>query len=241
MRRSALSQSNLCRHQKSRWVRCRVVDTLIRLSRIGHSRPRVSVPCCLTSMTRSQRTCSRAVRGHNSTNGWRTGAAPGATKCLCGQFLSRALQARGSRLARVSSPDISGEPSWSVTCEKWKKCKLVELILKRQGGQSLRQTSVAILNIDTDVTDGLKWRLCKAGQQSQIPLVFVCDDGVVTVRDELVQKCLCLEVRHELLNVEQALRRMTQRNGLNRPEACLSIAIASGHDVRKAINTAQLL
>ena len=31
--------------------------------------------------------------------------------------------------------------------------KLLELIMKRQGG--LRQTSVAILNIDTDVTDGL--------------------------------------------------------------------------------------
>ena len=34
---------------------------------------------------------------------------------------------------------------------------------------------------------------------------------------------------------------MTQRNGLNMPEACLSIAIARGHDVCKAINTAQLL
>jgi len=119
--------------------------------------------------------------------------------------------------------------------------KLVELILKGQGGQGLRQTSVAILNIDTDATDGLKWRLCKAAQQSQIPLIFVCDDGVVTARDELVQKCLCLEVRHKPQNVEQALRRVTQRNGLNMAEACLSIAIACGHDVRKAINTAQLL
>ena len=119
--------------------------------------------------------------------------------------------------------------------------KLVELILKGQGSQGLRQTSVAILNIDTDVTDGLKWRLCKAAQQLQIPLIFVCDDGVVTARNELVQKCLCLEVRHEPQNVEQALRRMTQRNGLNMPEACLSIAIACGHDVRKAINAAQLL
>ena len=117
--------------------------------------------------------------------------------------------------------------------------KLVELILKGQGG--LRQTSVAILNIDTDVTDGLKWRLCKAAQQLQIPLIFVCDDGVVTARNELDQKCLCLEVRHEPQNVEQALRRVTQRNGLNMPEACLSIAIACGHDVRKAINAAQLL
>ena len=43
----------------------------------------------------------------------------GATKCLSGQFLSRALQARGRRLACIS-PDMSGEPSWSVTCEKWK-------------------------------------------------------------------------------------------------------------------------
>ena len=34
--------------------------------------------------------------------------------------------------------------------------KLVELIMKGQGG--LRQTSVAILNIDTDVMDKLKWR-----------------------------------------------------------------------------------
>ena len=105
----------------------------------------------------------------------------------------------------------------------------------------LRQTSVAILNIDTDVTDGLKWRLCKAAQQLQIPLIFVCDNGFVTARDELVQKCLCLEVRHDPQNVEQALRRMTQRNGLNMPEACLSIAIARGHYVCKAINTAQLL
>ena len=71
--------------------------------------------------------------------------------------------------------------------------KLVELILKGQGG--LRQTSVATLNIDTDVTDGLKWRLCKAAQLLQIPLIFVCDDG--PARNELDQKCLCLEVRHE--------------------------------------------
>ena len=117
--------------------------------------------------------------------------------------------------------------------------KLVEMILKGQGG--LRQTSVAILNIDTDVTDGLKWRLCKAAQQLQIPLIFVCDDGVVTARNELEQKCLCLEVRHKPQIVEQASRRMTQRNGLDMPEACLSIAIACGHDVYKAINTAQLL
>ena len=34
---------------------------------------------------------------------------------------------------------------------------------------------------------------------------------------------------------------MTQQNGLNMPEACLSIAIACRYDVRKAINTAQLL
>ena len=40
------------------------------------------------------------------------------------------------------------------------------------------------------------------------------------------RKCLCLEVRHEPQNVEQALRRVMQRNGLNMPEACLSIAIA---------------
>ena len=71
-------------------------------------------------LTRSQRTCSRAVRGHNSTNGWRTGAAPGATKCLSGQFLSRALQARVRRMACVASSAVPGEPSWSVTCDKWK-------------------------------------------------------------------------------------------------------------------------
>ena len=117
--------------------------------------------------------------------------------------------------------------------------KLVELILKRQEG--LHQISVAILNLDTNVTDKLEWRLCKASQQSQIPLIFVSDDGVVTARNDLVQKCLCLEVRHESQNVEQALRRMTQRNGLNMPEACLSIATACGHDVRKATNAAQLL
>ena len=117
----------------------------------------------------------------------------------------------------------------------------MELILKAQRSQGLRQTSVAILNIDTDVTDGLKLRLCKVDQQSQIPLVFACDDGVVTARNELDQECLCLEVRQEPHNVEQALRRVMQRNGLNMPEACLSIAIAYGHDVRKAINAAQLL
>ena len=119
--------------------------------------------------------------------------------------------------------------------------KPVELILKAHGSQGLRQTSVAILNIDTDVTDGLKWRLCKVAQQLQIPLVFACDDDVVTARNELLQKSLCLEVRYEPHNVEQALRRVMQRKGLNMPEACLSIAIAYGHDVRKATNAAQLL
>ena len=47
-------------------------------------------------------------------------AAPGATKCLSGQFLSRALQARVRRMACVSSSAVSEEPSWSVTREKWK-------------------------------------------------------------------------------------------------------------------------
>ena len=75
----------------------------------------------------------------------------------------------------------------------------------------------------------------------QIPLIFVSDDGVVTARNELDQKCVCLEVRHEPHNVEQALRRMTQRNGLNMLEACLSIAIACGHDVRKAISNCAVL
>ena len=104
--------------------------------------------------------------------------------------------------------------------------KLTELILRGQGG--LRQ----------DVTDELKWRLSKAAQELQIPLIFVSD---VTARDELVQKCLCSEVRYESHNVEQSLRRVTQRNGLNMPEACLSIAIACGHDVCKANNAAQLM
>ena len=112
-------------------------------------------------------------------------------------------------------------------------------ILKGQGG--LRQTLVVILNIYTDVTDGLKWKLCKAAQQLQIPLIFVCDNGVVTARNELDQKCLCLEVQHEPQSVEQVLRRTAQRNGLNMSETGQSIAIARGHDVRKAINVAQLL
>ena len=111
--------------------------------------------------------------------------------------------------------------------------KLVELIIKGQGG--LRQTSVAILNIDTDVTDGLKWRLRKAVQQLQIPLIFVCDDGVVTARNELVQKCLCLEVRHEPHNVKQALRRVTQRNGLNRN--CVWTRCAQGYQRRADAGT----
>ena len=71
--------------------------------------------------------------------------------------------------------------------------------------RGLRLTSVAILNIVTDVTDRLKCRLCKAAQQLQIPLIFVCNDGVVTARDDLVLKCLCLEVRDKPQNVEQAL------------------------------------
>ena len=111
--------------------------------------------------------------------------------------------------------------------------KLAKLIMKGQGG--LRQTSVAIWNIDTDVTGELKWRLCKAAQQLQIQLIFVSDDDVVTARDELVQMCLCLEVQHKPQNVEQALRRVMQRNGLNMPEACLSIAIACGHDVVEVV------
>ena len=46
--------------------------------------------------------------------------------------------------------------------------KPVERILKGQEG--LRQPSVAILNIDTDVKDGLKWRSCKAAQQFYLRL-----------------------------------------------------------------------
>ena len=117
----------------------------------------------------------------------------------------------------------------------------MELFLEVQGCKGLLQTSVAILNIDTDVTDELKWRLCKAAQQLQIPLIFVCDDGVVNARNEFDQRCRFLEVRYEPQNIEQALQRMTQRNGLNVPEACLPIAIACGHDVRKAISAAQTL
>ena len=111
--------------------------------------------------------------------------------------------------------------------------KLVELILKRQGGSS---PDIGCHLEHPHECDGQD-----EGEVLQGSPTFVCDDGVVTARNELDQKCLCLEVRHEPQNVEQALRRMTQRNGLNMPEACLSIAIACGHDVRKAINTAQLL
>ena len=68
-----------------------------------------------------------------------------------------------------------------------------------------------------------------------------CDDGVVIARDDLVQKCLGSEVRHEPQNVEQALRQLTKRNELNMSEACPSIAIACGHDVCKAINASQLM
>ena len=64
--------------------------------------------------------CGHVDQPDRPTNGWRTGAAPDATKCLSGQFLSRALQARVRRMACVSSPETSGEPSWSATCEKWK-------------------------------------------------------------------------------------------------------------------------
>ena len=90
--------------------------------------------------------------------------------------------------------------------------KLAELILKGQGG--LRQTSVAILSINTDVTDKLKWEDVQGSTTVADPRSssFAM---IVTARNELVQKCLCLEVRHESQNVEQALRRMTQRNSLN--------------------------
>ena len=81
----------------------------------------------------------------------------------------------------------------------------------------------------------------QVAQQLQIPLIFVSDDGIVTPRDDLVQKYLCIEVRHESHNVEQPLLQLTQRIDLNMSEACLSIAIACGHDVRMIINTAQLL
>ena len=41
--------------------------------------------------------------------------------------------------------------------------KIAKLIMKGQGG--LRQTSVAILNIGTAVTDGLRWR-CVEGSST---------------------------------------------------------------------------
>ena len=59
------------------------------------------------------------------------GAAPDAKKWLIGQFLSRALQARVRRMSYVSSPDMSGEPSWSDIREV-KGRKLMVLILKGQ-------------------------------------------------------------------------------------------------------------
>ena len=97
--------------------------------------------------------------------------------------------------------------------------------------RKLAKTSVAIFNIDTDVMDELKWRLCKAVQQLQIPLIFVSNDGIVIARHELVLKCLCLEVRHEPQNVEQALRRMTQRNA---PEA-LELLEQDGEELCRAL------
>ena len=127
----------------------------------------------------------------------------------------------------VSSSAVSEGTFLECDMREVEGCKLVILILKGQGG--LRQTSVAILNIDTNVMNGLKWRLCKAAQQLKIPLIFVCDDGIVIARDDLVR------------NVEQTLRQLTQRNDLNMSEACPSIAITCGHDVHKVINTMLLL
>ena len=68
--------------------------------------------------------------------------------------------------------------------------KLAKLIMKGQEG--LRQTSVAISNIDKDVTDELKWRLCKVAQQLQIALIFVSDDGIVTPMRQVGSEVLML-------------------------------------------------
>ena len=82
-----------------------------------------------SSRTRSRRNARRRISRvsttgssatRNSARICLTSVAPDATKCLSEQFLSRALQARVRRLACVSSLDMSEEPSWSVTCEKWK-------------------------------------------------------------------------------------------------------------------------
>ena len=103
---------------------------------------------------------------------------------------------------------------------------------ERAGG--LRQTSVAILNIDTDVKDRLKRRSRKAAQQLQIPLIFVCDDGLVTARNELVQKCLCLDVRHELQNVEQAPQHV---RGMPVDRNCVWTRRAQGYQRRTVAGT----
>ena len=71
--------------------------------------------------------------------------------------------------ACVPSLDMSGEASLECDMREVEGRKLAESFLKGHGG--LRQTSVAILNFDTDVTDELKWRLSKAAQQLQIPLI----------------------------------------------------------------------
>ena len=85
MRRITLRQSTCARARKAR-VRCRVSETSIRLRRnLLHG--------------------GQQDRLRPSTNGWRTGTAPGATQSQCAVLVTGRLQ------ACISSPDMSGEPS----------------------------------------------------------------------------------------------------------------------------------
>ena len=52
------------------------------------------------------------------------------------------------------------------------KCLSGQFLSRVLQARGRTETSVAILNIDTDVTDGLKLRLCKAAQQLQIAFIF---------------------------------------------------------------------
>ena len=169
--RSALSLSNLCRHQKSRWVRCRVVDMSTSLRR---DLPHGSVSRIdLSSSHEWLEDRSRARCDGMSQWAVLVTGSPNTGKTDGVRLLARHV---GRTFLVCDIREVKGR-------------KLVVLILKGQGG--LRQTSVAILNIDTDVTDMLKWRSRKAAHHLQIPLIFVCDDGVACVwRFDTIHKTL---------------------------------------------------
>ena len=89
----------------------------------------------------------------------RSSALPRGHCCISGSS-SRALYCSGGRsctrspsgklLACVSSSAVSGDPFLECDMREVEEHQFAKLILKGQG--DLRQTSVAILNIDTDVT-----------------------------------------------------------------------------------------